>query len=71
MKGCGGTKVKKRILVAVGLAVLLAASAYAQSQDFFALVQTGTPQQIQSAIDKGANVKALDSVGRTPLMVAA
>ena len=62
---------KKRILVAVGLAVLLAASAYAQSQDFFALVQTGTPQQIQSAIDKGANVKALDSVGRTPLMVAA
>src|SRR5271157_2509494 len=62
---------KRRIVAAVVFVVLRAASAYAQTTDFFVLVQTGTPQQIQAAIDKGANIKAQDSSGRTPLMVAA
>jgi ankyrin repeat protein len=60
-----------RIAVAMAFAVPSAASAFAQSRDFFALVQTGMPQQMQAAIDQGANVKAQDSQGRTPLMVAA
>jgi len=37
-----GTKVRNRIIVAVVLAVLLAASTYAQTTNFFELVKTGT-----------------------------
>src|SRR5208337_2862450 len=66
----GGNKVKKQIIVAVVLAVILAASAYAQT-NFFKLVTTGTPQDIQTAIDKGADVNAQDKDGTTPLMDAA
>jgi len=44
--------------VVVALAVLAAASAYAQASDFISLVEIGTPQQIQAAIDKGADVNA-------------
>lgn len=62
---------KKRIIVAVALAIFLAASAFAQSSDLFTLVTSGTPQQIQTAIKQGANVNALDNDGWTPLMVAA
>ena len=62
---------RKRIVVAAVLAVLLAASAYAQAVDFFALVRSGTPQEVQSAIDKGAKVTARNQYGWTPFMVAA
>jgi hypothetical protein len=48
--------VKKRIVFAVVLAVLMAASAYAQTKQLFAVVQTGTPQDVKAAIDKGADV---------------
>ena len=62
---------RRRIVVTVALAFLFAlASTYAQTTDFFALMKTGTPQEIQAAIDKGANIKAQDSLGRTPLMQA-
>jgi ankyrin repeat protein len=64
-------KVKKQMLVAVVLAVLLAASARAQTTDFFKLVTTGTPQEVQAAIDKGADVKANVPEGLTPLIAAA
>jgi len=49
----------------------MAASAYAQTTDFFALVKSGTPQDVQAAIDKGADVNAKNSSGRTPLVLAA
>ncbi|MGA2380526.1 MAG: ankyrin repeat domain-containing protein [Spirochaetia bacterium] len=64
---------KKRIVVSVVLAVLLAASAYAQTTDFFVLVETGTPQDVQAAISKGADVNSRDSarVETTPLIAAA
>ncbi|MGA2766282.1 MAG: ankyrin repeat domain-containing protein [Spirochaetia bacterium] len=62
---------KRRIVVAVVLAVLMAASAHAQTTDFLELVKTGTPQSVQDAITKGANTKARDSMGRGPLLVAA
>ena len=63
---------KKRIVIAVVLAVLLAALAYAQTTDFFALVKTGMPQDVQAAIDKGADVNARDTTRDfTPLMYAA
>jgi ankyrin repeat protein len=50
---------------------LTEASAYAQTTDFFTLVKAGKPQQIQAAIDQGANVNAQDRDGTTPLMYAA
>ncbi|MGA9135771.1 MAG: ankyrin repeat domain-containing protein [Candidatus Sulfotelmatobacter sp.] len=60
-----------RILIAVVLAGLLAASAYAQTTDFFELVKSGTPQDVQAAIDQGADVIAQGKYGYTPLMLAA
>ena len=62
---------KKRIVVAVVLAVLLATSGYAQTTNFFELVMNGTPEDVQAAIDKGADVNAPNTVGETPLIVAA
>src|SRR5208337_3188941 len=60
------------MVVAVVLSVLLAASAYAQMTDFFELAKTGTPQSIQAAIDKGANVNAREEKDQQiPLMFAA
>ena len=59
---------KKRIVVAVVLAVLLVASAHAQT--LVDLVAYGTPQDVQAAIDKGADVNASKG-GKTPLIVAA
>jgi len=63
--------VNKRMVVAVVLVVLLAASAYAQTTDFFELVKTRTPQSVQAAIDQGADVNAQNKDGATPLMYAA
>ena len=47
-----------------------AAPAYSQTKDFFELVKTGTPQDVQAAISKGADVNAKDTEGYTPLMWA-
>jgi ankyrin repeat protein len=63
-------KMRKRIVVVVVLAILWAASAYAQAVDFFTLVRSGTPQEVQSSISKGANVRARNQYGWTPFMVA-
>ena len=57
----------KRIMITVVLAVLLAASVYAQTMDLFRVV---TPQEAQVAISKGADVKSRFG-GMTPLMYAA
>ena len=64
---------KKRIVVAAVLAVLIAACAQKPQKptDFFDLVRDGTPQAVQAAISKGADLKALNSLGETPLMWAA
>jgi hypothetical protein len=64
-------KVNKRIVFISVLAVLMAASAYAQKTNFFELARTGTPQDVQAAIDKGANLNAMSSYGMTPLGLAA
>src|SRR5271157_3318401 len=69
----GGNKVKKRIVVVV-LAVLLVASAYAQTRDLFELAKSGSSQDVQAAIDQGANVNAQDmkdEYQKTPVMWAA
>jgi ankyrin repeat protein len=43
-----------------------------QTKDFFDLVKTGPPQDVQAAIDKGADLKGREEDrGRTPLMAAA
>ena len=61
---------KKRIVLVVAIAALMATSVYAQTTDFFELVRTGTPQDVQAAIEKGADVNAYAS-GMTPLIIAA
>jgi uncharacterized protein len=66
--------VRKQISVAAIFVVLLAALANAQSwyngKSFFQLVKTGTPQDIQDAISKGADVNEVGAGYWTPLMVA-
>lgn len=62
---------KTRRVVAAVLAVLMAASAYAQTTDFINLVVRGTTQDVQAALDKGADVNARDRNGLTPLLTAA
>ena len=44
---------KKRIVVAAVIAVLLAASAYAQMDDLFGAVMSGTPQDVQELVVGG------------------
>ena len=68
---------KKRIVVAVVLAVLVSLaltgclSTNTQPKDFFQLVTAGTPQDVQAAISNGADVNARDTAGMTALMDAA
>ena len=62
---------RRRIVVICSLAVLLAASAYAQTTDFLELVKTATAPQVQEAIQQGADLYARDNYGRTLLMHAA
>ena len=62
----------RRIAVAAVFALLLLASAYAQTTDFFELVRTGTPQEVQVALDNGADLNAHNiGDGTTPLIAAA
>ena len=42
-----------------------------RTTDFFELVETGTPIQVQEAIKVGADIKARETDGRTPLLFAA
>ena len=58
-------------VVAVILAVLFAASAYAQTTNFFALAKSGNAQAVQAAVNKGVDLEARDKNGWTALMVAA
>ncbi len=51
----------KRRRVTVVLAVFMVASAHAQTAVLFAVAITGTPQDVQAAIDKGADVNAYNS----------
>ena len=51
---------------------LFAQNANAQgTADFFQLVKTGTPQSVQAAISKGADINAQNKRGLSPLMFAA
>ena len=61
----------KRRMVTVVLAVFMVASAHAQTAVLFAVAITGTPQDVQAAIDKGADVNAYNSAYMTPLITAA
>jgi ankyrin repeat protein len=62
--------VKKRIAIAVVLAILLAASAYAQ-RTLLATAMFGTSQDVRAVLDKGADVNARGFHGMTPLIAAA
>ena len=56
---------------AVVFATLLTVTADAQTIDFIGLVKTGTSQDVQNAINSGADVNSRDKDGKTPLMYAA
>ena len=61
----------KRITVVLALLFFAAlSSSYAQTTDFFQLAKSGTPEQVQAAIDKGSDVNARNKNGMTPLMFA-
>ena len=74
---------KKRIVVAVVLAVLVALALLGcvstktqttqttQTTSLFEAAKTGTAQDVQAAIDEGADIKARDNNGVTALMYAA
>jgi ankyrin repeat protein len=61
---------KKQIVVPVVLAALMAASAYAQ-KTLVALAMFGTPQDVQAALDTGADLNERDYHDITPLIAAA
>ncbi len=42
-----------------------------RAEDFWQIVRSGSPEEVRSAIEAGANVNKEDSQGRTPLMIAA
>jgi ankyrin repeat protein len=68
---------RKLVVVTVVLAALVALaltgclSTKTPTTDFFELVITGTPQDVQAAITNGADVNARDKDGKTPLISAA
>jgi ankyrin repeat protein len=61
----------KRTIVAAIFSGLVATCGFAQAADFFQLVETGTPESVQAAINGGADVNAIGKGNRTPLMAAA
>jgi uncharacterized protein len=66
---CGGP-CGVRIEAATVLAVLLAVSAHAQTTLSFLVAASGTPQEVQAAIDKHVDVNAYIGT-MTPLIIAA
>jgi len=60
---------KRSVLVV--LTVFLAVSVHAQTAVLFAVAITGTPQDVQAAINNGADVNAYSSAFMTPLITAA
>ena len=60
---------KKPAILSINLALLC--SVVIQAQDFSDLVKTGTADQVQAAIDKGADVKVKVDFDITPLHQAA
>ncbi|MGA2548251.1 MAG: ankyrin repeat domain-containing protein [Rectinemataceae bacterium] len=62
----------RNLFAVVVLTFFVAVStAYTQTTDFFDLVTSGTPKDVQAAIFKGADVNARTLAGWTPLMFAA
>src|SRR5208337_2822064 len=60
----------KPLLVAI-LIMTAGGSSYAQTTNFFELSKAGTPQQVQAAIEQGADIYARDKLGNAVLMLAA
>jgi uncharacterized protein (TIGR02145 family) len=60
----------KKTIIVVTLAFLVFVSVVNAQTDFFELVTTGSPKDVQSAIKKGTNVNYKNSVGTTALMCA-
>jgi len=59
---------RKVLLVTV---ILLTLFSSIFSQSFSDIVSNGTPEEVQKAIQVGANITERDSTGQTPLMRAA
>jgi len=59
----------KKLLMILLACLFLTTGVFAQ--DFFKLVKSGTPEEVQAAIDGGASVNDLPNTSLSPLMVAA
>ena len=55
----------KTLLLFMSLIMVAAGSTCAETTDFFELVKTRTPQSVQAAISKGADVNARNQYGLT------
>jgi uncharacterized protein len=63
---------KGKIIILALVLVFAAAAGFGQSRDFYWIVKTGTPQQVQEAIDAGADVNAVSPTwNMTPMALAA
>jgi ankyrin repeat protein len=63
---------KKLVVILAIVMVFAAATGSAQAKDFFILVRNGTPQEVQQAIDSGADVNEYSTAWKTtPLGQAA
>ena len=63
---------RRSLALIFAFTVLLAGSAFAQSTDLVSVVTTGTPQEVQAAIESGANINFRQpDTGITPLIAAA
>jgi len=67
----GRSKLRKRMVAAGALAVILTASVHALTTDFVELAGIETPLLVQAAINPGQAVDAQDKNHTTPLLVAA
>jgi hypothetical protein len=61
---------RKKIIAGMIIAFLLAVSVTNAQTDFFELVATGTPKDVQNAIKNGEDVKCQNNIGTTALMCA-
>ena len=62
---------KSAVSTICAIFMLTGLSLWAQTVDFFKLVQNGSPDEVQAAIAKGADLGALNKDGYTALVYAA
>src|SRR6056297_518406 len=60
-----------KTIMQIACVLILSVAPTVEANDFFSLVAEGTPKEVKSEIESGADVSARNDNGRTPLMFAA